>query len=114
MLRFVKRLAAILGWRQTARFFMLFQKRPRHKQRYLELLLLGTVPACHGRGLGRTLMTFLYDFAHRNGFEGVLLDVARGTPAYGFYMKEGFVTDKEQTINGQPLCHMRRPDQLCR
>ncbi len=108
LLRFVIRLAAILGWRQTSRFLLLFLKRPRHKQRYLELLLLGTAPAHHGQGLGRSMMHFLYDFASRKGFDGVLLDVARETPAYNFYVKEGFATDKKQTMNGQRLCHMRR------
>ena len=107
-LSFARRLGGIFGWRRMARFLVLLRGRPRHKARYLELFLLGTDPAHHGKGMGRTLMRFLYDFATAEGFRGLLLDVVRETPAFRFYEKEGFVTDKEQTMNGKPLCHMRR------
>ena len=35
---------------------------------YLDLMLLGTLPAYHGRGLGRTMLSFVYDIAESQGW----------------------------------------------
>jgi GNAT superfamily N-acetyltransferase len=108
MLGFFFRMFRILGWRTTRQFLGAFSKRPKYADRYLELMLLGTLPAFQGQGLGRTMLGFLYGFAEAQGYRGVILGVARETPAYQFYLKEGFVVDSELEMNRVPLCNMRR------
>ena len=46
--RFFFRLFRILGWRLTADFTRAFSKRPKYKDAYPELMLLGTLPAYKG------------------------------------------------------------------
>jgi GNAT superfamily N-acetyltransferase len=98
----------VLGWRMTREFVGAFSKRPKYDDRYLELMLLGTLPAYQGQGLGRTMLGFLYGFAKAQGCRGVILDAVRETPACRFYLKENFVVDSEITVNSVPLCNMRR------
>ena len=105
---FFFRLFRVLGWRLTADFARAFSKRPKYQDAYLELMLLGTLPAHQGRGLGRKMLRFVYGFAEENGYKGVILGVAKETPAYGFYCREGFVVDSEVHCGALPLCNMRR------
>jgi GNAT superfamily N-acetyltransferase len=108
MIYFFFRLFRILGWRLTKDFVWAFSKRPKYEDSYLELFLLGTLPAYHGQGLGRTMMQFLYNFAKKHAYRGVILGVAKNTPAHLFYLKEGFVVDKEVSFGSMRLCNMRR------
>lgn len=108
MIYFFFRLFRILGWRLTKDFVWAFSKRPKYEDSYLELFLLGTLPAYHGQGLGRTMMQFLYNFAKKHAYRGVILGVAKDTPAHLFYLKEGFVVDKEVFFGSMRLCNMRR------
>ncbi len=105
---FFFRLFRILGWRLTKDFIHAFSKRPKYKDSYLDLTLLGTLPIHHGQGLGRMMLRFLYDFTNEHGYDGVILGVAKDTPAYHLYLKEGFVIDKEVSLGNMPLCYMRR------
>jgi ribosomal protein S18 acetylase RimI-like enzyme len=105
---FVAGLFRILGWRLAVGFFRALGRRPRREGRYLELTLLGTLPAHHGEGLGRAMMHFLYEHAEEQGYRGVVLEVARDTPARGFYEREGFVLDREIPVGATMLCCMRR------
>ena len=108
MIWFFFRLFRILGWHLTKNFISVFSKRPKHTNSYLDLTLLGTLPDYHGQGLGRMMLRFLYDFARDKGYHGIILGVAKETPAYHFYVKEGFVVDKEVFFGNMLLCHMRR------
>jgi len=110
VIRFFLRLFSILGWRLARDFVRAFSKRPKYEGRYLDLMLLGTTPDFQGHGLGRQMLRFLYGFAEEHGYKGVILGVAKDTPAYGFYCKEGFVVDSEVRIGSMPLCNMRRED----
>jgi len=82
---------------------------PRYEERYLELALLGTLPAYQRRGFGRRMLQFLYDEAKRMNYKGIVLIVDRDVPAFRLYLKEGFVVDKELAVGGRRLCRMRRP-----
>ncbi len=108
IIQFFFRLFRISGWRLTKDFIHAFSKRPKYKNSYLDLMLLGTLPAYHRHGFGRTMLRFLYDFSEEHGYYGVILGVAKDTPAYHFYLKEGFVVDKEVLLGTMPLCNMRR------
>jgi len=110
MLRFFGGLLCLLGWRTGWEFMTSLSRRPKYDLPYLELLLLGTLPTFHGQGLGRTMLRFLYGFCGTLGYHGVILDVAQDTPAYEFYVREGFVVDGQITMNKMLLCHMRRAD----
>ena len=108
LIYFFFRLFRILGWRLTKDFVRALSKRPGYEDSYLDLTLLGTLPACHGQGLGRRMLRFLYDLAKEHGYNGVILGVARDTPAHRLYLKEGFVVDNEVALGSITLCNMRR------
>jgi ribosomal protein S18 acetylase RimI-like enzyme len=108
MLWFVFRMFRVLGWHMAREFLGAFSKRPKYDDPYLELMLLATLPAYQGQGLGKTMLGFLYGFAKAQGYRGVILGVAKETPAYRLYSKEGFVVDSEITMRTVPLCNMRR------
>ncbi len=108
MLSFVFRLFRLLGWRLTREFFRALSKRPVYSEPYLELMLLGTLPAYQGEGMGKVMLDFLYDFAGTKGYRGLILDVAKDTAAHRFYAKEGFVVDTEIKMHRMPICCMRR------
>jgi GNAT superfamily N-acetyltransferase len=108
MIWFFFRLFQILGWQLTKNFISVFSKRPKYTTSYLDLTLLGTLPGYHGQGLGRMMLRFLYDFAMDKDYHGIILGVAKETPAYHFYVKEGFAVDKEVPFGDMLLCHMRR------
>ena len=81
---------------------------PKYDQPYLDLMLLGTLPTHHGRGLGRAMLRFIYDMAESHGYHGVTLAVAKDTSAHRLYLKEGFVDVAEVSMRSLSLCHMRR------
>lgn len=108
MILFFLRLFRILGWRLTKDFVRAFAKRPKYDDPYLDLMLLGTLPENHGQGLGRAMLRFLYGFAKDHGYHGIILGVAKDTPAQRFYLKEGFIVNSTTSLSGLSLCHMRR------
>jgi GNAT superfamily N-acetyltransferase len=108
MIHFFFRLFRILGWRLMKDFVRGLSKRPKYEDSYLDLILLGTLPTYHGRGLGRRMLRFLHDFAKEQDYCGVILAVAKDTPAHHFYLKEGFVVDREVSLDTIVLCNMRR------
>jgi GNAT superfamily N-acetyltransferase len=105
---FFFKLFCVVGWRRTRGFIRGFSNREEYHLPYLELMLLGTLPAFQGEGLGKTMLAFLYGFAKAQQYNGVVLSTARETPAFRFYINEGFVVDREITMNDIPLCYMRR------
>jgi len=105
---FLLGLLRLLGWRWTIEFTRTFSRRQRYEEPYLELMLLGTRPDCHGQGCGRSMLRFLYEFAKEQEYHGLILQVAKDTPAHRLYLKEGFVLDGEALLHDTCLCHMRR------
>ena len=83
--------------------------KPLHRERHLEVVALGTVPAFQRQGYGRSVLHFLYREALREGYGGILLLVDRDTPAFGLYRSEGFEVEREFELAQQRLCWMRRP-----
>ena len=49
------------------------------------------------------------EFASGQGYQSVVLEVAKETPAFGFYMREGFEVEKEIALPSMTLCLLRRP-----
>ena len=108
LVRLVVRLCFVLGLRLIRDYARAMSSQPKHDEPYLDLMLLGTLPTHQGRGLGRTMLRFIYDMAESHGYHGVVLAVAKATPAHRLYLKEGFVTVAEVPLRSLLLCHMRR------
>lgn len=94
------RLARIVGKRTVSDFRMFFRKafskeKPIHDDKYVELVLLGTLPAYQRQGFGRKMLRFLCDKAKEEKYKGVMLFANCDIPSFRLYLKEGFVVDKE-------------------
>ena len=103
------RMVRVLGWRMSRKFGHVLSEKPVDVQRRLELMLLGTREDCQGQGLGRTMMRHIFEFARGQGYQSVVLEVPKKTPAFGFYLREGFLVEKEIALPIMPLCLLRRP-----
>ena len=103
------RMVRAVGWRITLSFARVLSERPEVEERRLELMILGTRADCQRQGLGRAMMHHIFEFAHAQGYQSVVLEVAKETPAFGFYLREGFLVEKEIALPAMPLCLLRRP-----
>lgn len=106
---FLFRIVRVLGWRMTRTFAQVLSQKPGGKERRLELMILGTRADCQGQGLGRAMMHHIFEFARDQGYESIVLEVAKETPAFGFYLREKFLVEKEIDLPTMPLCMLRRP-----
>lgn len=106
---FLFQMLRVFGWGLSLTFARVLSKKPKRKGRPLELLLLGTRTSAQGQGLGRSMLRHIFDFADLRGYDSVILEVAKDTPAFGFYLREGFLVDKEVALSTTPLCFLRRP-----
>jgi len=107
LIGFIFALAQTLGWRIVREFEVVVREEPKYEDRYLELVLFGTLPAYQRQGLGRKMLNFLYNEAKREGYKGVILVADRNTPAFNLYLKEGFSVDRVFIMGGATLCWMR-------
>jgi ribosomal protein S18 acetylase RimI-like enzyme len=108
LLRFIFALWRALGWRVAKQFQMVDKAKPKYQDRYLELVVLGTLPAYQKQGLGRCMLNFLYNEARKENYKGVILVADCATPAFRLYLKEGFAVDRDFSICEAPLSWMRR------
>jgi ribosomal protein S18 acetylase RimI-like enzyme len=90
-------------------FARVLAEKPKCEGRQLELMLLGTRTEAQGQGLGRAMLRHIIGFASALGYDAVVLEVAKETPAYHFYLGEGFRVDKEVSLPTATLCFVRRP-----
>jgi ribosomal protein S18 acetylase RimI-like enzyme len=98
----------ILGWNLALSFLQVNAAKPKRKEPFLELLLLGTSPSYQKAGLGREMLRYLYQYAEEKGYAGITLETAKNSPAYEFFSREGFIADKTIYIKTMPLCLMHR------
>jgi ribosomal protein S18 acetylase RimI-like enzyme len=103
------RMVRVVGWKMTRTFAQVLSGKPGSDERRLELMILGTRADCQGQGLGRAMMHHIFEFARSRGYPSVVLEVAKETPAFGFYLREGFEVEKEIPLPAMPLCLLRRP-----
>ncbi len=62
------------------------------KGEYLVIHMLAVAPKLQGHGIGATMIQYAVDFAVRNGYREIRLDVVPGnTPAIRLYERFGFV-----------------------
>jgi ribosomal protein S18 acetylase RimI-like enzyme len=103
------RVVRVVGWRTSRAFAQVLAARSHSAERQLELSILGTRPDCQGQGLGRVMLRHVLDFARGQGYQSVVLEVAKDTPACGFYRREGFLIEREIALSAMPLSLLRRP-----
>lgn len=108
LIKFAFSLYRAVGWRIIKEFEVVHKEEPKYEDHYLELVILGTLPAYHKQGLGRKMLHFLYDEARRRNYKGLILVADRNSPAFHLYLSEGFIVDREFTIGQATLCWMRR------
>lgn len=90
-------------------FEEIHKEEPRYEERHLELVILGTLPTHQRMGCGRKMLRFLVEKAREEGYKGVILAANKDTPAFHFYLKEGFIVEKEFDVGEVTLCWMRLP-----
>ncbi|MEM1213225.1 MAG: GNAT family N-acetyltransferase [Planctomycetota bacterium] len=98
----------MMGLRKAMAYMRVMSQKHPGNDRRLELQLLATRPATQAKGLGRTVLRFVYAWASERGYEAVILESAKDTPAFGFYEREGFAVTQEVTVPDGVLCYMRR------
>jgi len=103
------RMVRVIGWRMSRTFAKVLSEKPAGEGRRLELMILGTRAGYQGQGLGRAMMHHIFEFARGRGYQSVVLEVTKETPAFGFYLREGFLVEKEIALPIMPLCLLRRP-----
>jgi ribosomal protein S18 acetylase RimI-like enzyme len=106
---FLIRMIRVAGWRMTRTFAQVLSEQPEGEERRLELMLLGTREGCQKLGLGRAMIYHIFAFARDRRYQSVVLEVAKETPALGFYLREGFRVEREIALPTMPLCVLRRP-----
>jgi len=107
LMRFIFSLYRALGWRIAREFGVVHKEEPKYEDHYLEMVILGTLPAYQRQGLGRKMLNFLYNEAKREEHKGVILVADCNTPAFNLYLKEGFIVDREFAIGEATMCWMR-------
>ena len=106
LIGFIFALVQAVGWRMVREFEAVVREEPKYEDRYLELIIFGTLPAYQRQGLGRKMLNFLYNEAKRQGYKGVILVADRNTPAFNLYLKEGFSVDRVFIMGEATLCWM--------
>jgi ribosomal protein S18 acetylase RimI-like enzyme len=107
--RFLWRMLRVVGIRMCRTMARVMAEKRSGDERRLELMLLGTRGDYQGQGMGRTMLRYLFDFARERNYTSLVLEAAKRTPAFGFYLREGFEVEKEISMPTMPLCMMRRP-----
>lgn len=96
-----------LGIKGIRQFLKCNKNKPKYEKTCLELLLYGTLPPNQNKGFGRQMLNFLFDFARKNNYGGVT-GVSNSTkPAFKFYMRDGWIIDKEFYVENYKLCWVR-------
>ena len=105
---FLFQMFRVFGWKMSRTFARVLSEKPASDERQLELMLLGTRTEAQGQGLGRVMLRHIIELASNQGYGSVVLEVAKETPAYGFYLREGFSVDKEISLPMATLCFLKR------
>lgn len=106
LIRFAIVLILTLGW-HSREFKIIHKEGKKYKGKYLNLILLGTLPAYQKQGFGRKMLHFLQKKAKEEKYKGVILITNKDLPAFHFYLKEGYIIDKEFKVSGTTFCCMR-------
>ncbi|MBI4296492.1 MAG: GNAT family N-acetyltransferase [Chloroflexi bacterium] len=107
LMRFVFSLAVALGWEAGREMESALKEMPEKPGRFLEVILIGTLPEYRQQGLAEQMLHFLRDEAIKQGFDGILAITDRDSPLCNIYGHEGFACEKEITVGKTAQCWMR-------
>lgn len=107
LMRFVFSLAVALGWEAGREMESALKEMPEKPGRYLEVILIGTLPEYRQQGMAEQMLHFLEDEAERRGFNGILAIAERDSPVCNIYGHEGFACERELAIGNTAQCWMR-------
>lgn len=79
--------------------FAAYSKKSEAESSLFRLHKLYLLPALHGTGLGKKLLTEVERVTHDEGAEKLELNVNRKNPAYHFYTKNNFKILREEDID---------------
>lgn len=106
-LRFGFSVLKTLGLEGIREFWIYKRNKPQYEKKCLELFFYGTRTNHQRQGFGASMLQFLYEYARKNGYGGVTGVTNTSRPAFHFYMKEGWIVDKEFKIGKYTLCWVR-------
>jgi ribosomal protein S18 acetylase RimI-like enzyme len=109
LILFLFRMVRVVGLRMIPSIAKVLSQKPERAERRLELMVLGTRADCQRQGVGRAMVRHIIEFARGAGYQSVVLEAPKETPALGFYLSEGFVLEKELALPTMPLCLLRCP-----
>jgi ribosomal protein S18 acetylase RimI-like enzyme len=109
LILFLFRMVRVVGLGMIPAVARVLSEKPPRVERRLELMVLGTRADCQRQGLGRSMIRHVIEFARGEGYQSVVLETPKETPALGFYLSEGFLLEKELAMPTMPLCLLRRP-----
>ncbi|MEM3627603.1 MAG: GNAT family N-acetyltransferase [Candidatus Bathyarchaeia archaeon] len=107
LIRLIFSLCRAIGWKNAKELETVHKEEPKYEGNYVELVILGTLPACQRKGYGQKMLHFLFELAQKEGFKEITLVADKSTPAFHLYQKGGFMVDKECNVCGRILCWMR-------
>jgi ribosomal protein S18 acetylase RimI-like enzyme len=107
-IRFGFSLLLSLGFIGVRQFWIYNKNKPTYDKKCLELIFYGTRSMYQQKGYGRSMLNFLYEYAKKSGYGGVTGVTNTSRPAFHFYMRDGWIVDKEFTIGNYKICWVRR------
>jgi len=108
MILFGWMLIRTVGLKGVSQVWIYYKKKPTYEKRCLELILYGTVKGYQQHGYGRAMLNFLYEYARQHQYGGVTGVTNTSRPAFQFYMRDGWVVDKEFIIGKYRICWVRK------
>lgn len=97
-----------LGIKGLQQFSKCATNKPKYDKTCLELMFFGTIASFQKIGYGRQMLNFLYNYAKKNNYGGVTGVTNCSRPAFKFYMRDGWVIDKEFYVGKYKLCWVRK------
>lgn len=97
-----------LGYKGVHQLWTYNKNKPKYDKKCLELIFYGTQLMFQQKGYGRSMLNFLYDYAKKNGYGGVIGVTNTSRPAFHFYMRDGWIVDREFKIDKYTICWVRR------
>lgn len=107
VLRFGVSLFTTLGLEGIREFWVYNKNKPEYEKKCLELFFYGTRATHQRQGYGARMLQFLYEYAKKSGYGGVTGVTNTSRPAFHFYMRGGWIVDKEFRIGKYTLCWVR-------
>ncbi len=113
LMRFTFSLGMALGWEAGRGVEDVRSQIPECEGKYLELILIGTLPAYQNQGLAEQMLHFIFEEANRQGYKGIIAIAFDKSPAYSLYLKEGFAVEREFVSGDSKECWMRKSIRPC-